>query len=105
MKLVRILLRLALLSLAAAAFAGLTWMYGNSVSPPSPDRGLQEWLQHRPSAPDAWKFLELVPGGAAVAIFAVAGRILFRLRLSPASRGEGQPISLGLLPRRSRQGD
>jgi hypothetical protein len=36
------------------------------------------------------------PIGMLVIFFAVGGRIIFRLRLSPPSRSEGQPILLGL---------
>ncbi|MGA8593424.1 MAG: hypothetical protein WB676_01660 [Bryobacteraceae bacterium] len=96
MKFVRVLLRSAFLSLAAAACAGLTAIYGGSVRRPLPNPGWQAARQHRPSAPEVGKFPEFVGEAVTVAIYAVAGRIVFRLRLSPASRSEGQPILLGL---------
>jgi hypothetical protein len=51
---------------------------------------------HRASAPEVAKFPELVGEGIVLAIFAVGGRVVLRLRLSPASRSEGQPILLDL---------
>ena len=96
MKFVRVISRLAPLSLAAAAFAGLTEIYGGSVPPPLPNPQWRAGRRHRPSAPEVGKFPELVGEGMVLAIYAVAGRIVLRLRLSPASRGEGQPILLGL---------
>jgi hypothetical protein len=106
MKLVRVgvLSRIALLSLAAAAFVGLTVVYyGGSVRDHSPDRHWQAVRRHRPSAPQVSQFLEFVAAALGLALFAAGGRIVFRLRLSPASRSEGQPIMLGLY--RGRQGD
>jgi hypothetical protein len=95
-KLVRVLSRLALLSLAAAAFVGLTGIYGGSVRVPLPSPRWQEGRQHRPSAPEVGQFPEFVAAGVELALFAVAGRMIFRLRLSPVSRSEGQPILLNL---------
>lgn len=96
MKIVRVLSRLAPLLLAAAAFAGLTGIYGGSVRPPLPDPQWRDWRRHRPAAPKVGHFPELIGEVMIVAIYAVAGRIVLRLRLSPASRGEGQRILLGL---------
>jgi hypothetical protein len=96
MKLVRVLSRLALLSLAAAGFVGLTGIYGDSVRPPLPNPRWQAVGQHRPSAPEVDQFPEFVAAGVELALFAVAGRMVFRLRLSPVSRSEGQPILLNL---------
>jgi hypothetical protein len=45
---------------------------------------------------DAGRFPELIGEGVVFAVYAVAGRIVLRLRLSPASRSEGRPILLGL---------
>jgi hypothetical protein len=95
-KLVRVLSRLALLSLAAAAFVGLTGIYGGSVQPHLPNPRGQAVRRHRPSAPQVSRFPEFVGEGMLLAFFAVAGRIGLRLRLSPVSRSEGQPIMLGL---------
>jgi hypothetical protein len=95
-KLVRVLSRLALLSLAAAAFVGLTGIYGGSVQPHLPNPRGQAVRRHRPSAPQVSRFPEFVGEGMLLAFFAVAGRIGLRLRLSPVSRSEGQLIMLGL---------
>jgi hypothetical protein len=95
-KLVRVLSRLALLSLAAAAFVGLTRIYGGSVRLPVPDPNFQAERLHRPSAPQLGRFPEFVGDGMVLALFALAGRIIFRLRLSSVSRSDGQPILLKL---------
>ena len=95
-KLVRLISRIALLSLAAAAFVGLTGIFGGSVRPPLPNPGWQADRRHRPSAPQVWYFTEFVGEGMVLVVFAVGGRIVLRLRLSPASRSEGQPILLRL---------
>jgi hypothetical protein len=96
MRFIRVLSRLALLSLVAAAFAGMTGIYGGSVRSPSPDAQWRVGRDHRPSAPEVRLFPEFVGEGMIVAVFAAGGRIVFRLRLSPPSRSEGQPILLGL---------
>jgi hypothetical protein len=98
MKLVRILSRLALLSLAAAAFVALTKIYGDSSHPPLPYARFQAAHRHPPSAPNAAKFPEFIRYSLAFAIFAVGGRVAFRLRLNPPSPSEDQPILLGLHP-------
>ena len=96
MKLVRVLPRLALLSLAASAFVGLTGIYGGLVRAPLPNPSWQAERRHRPSAPHVTLFPEFVGEGMVLALYAFGGRIVFRLRLSPVSRSEGQPISLDL---------
>lgn len=96
MKFVRGLLRLALLSLAAASFAGLTRIYGDSARPSLPDPAWRAGRNHRPSAPEIGQFPELIGEGVLLIFYAVAGRIVLRLRLSPPSRSEGQPILLSL---------
>ena len=96
MTFIRLLSRVGLLGLAAAVFAGSTGIYGGSVRLPSPDPGWRALRQHRPSAPEFGQFPELIGEGMVLAVYAVAGRIVFRLRLSPASRREGQLIFLGL---------
>jgi len=95
-KFVRVLARLAFLSLAAAVFVGLTGLYGSSVRPPLPNLSWQAERRHRPSAPQVSKFPEFVGEGMLVALFAVAGRIVLRLRLCPVSRSAGRPILLNL---------
>ena len=96
MKLLRVLSRLTLLLLAAAAFAGLTRIYGVSVRPPVPDPNFQVVRLHRSSAPQLSKFPGFVSAGMVLALFALAGRIIFRLRLSSVSRRDEQPILLNL---------
>jgi hypothetical protein len=96
MKAVRVLSRLALLSLAAAAFVGLTDIYGRSVRLPLRDPHDREVRGHRPSAPEASQFPEFLAEVITLAIYAVAGRVVFRLRLSPVSLSNRQPIVLNL---------
>jgi hypothetical protein len=105
MRLFRLLSRLILLSLAAAAFAGLTEFYGSSVPPSLPYLRYREMHGHRPASPRGSQFLEFVRAGVEFAVFAVGGRIALRLRLSPTSRSEGQPILLGLNPARQDRQD
>jgi hypothetical protein len=95
-KLVRVLLRLALLSLTAGAFVGLTGMYGGSVRPPVPNPEWKAAREHRPSAPHIRQFPEFVAAGILLVFFAVGGRVGLRLRLSPVSRSKGRPILLDL---------
>ena len=90
MKLVRVLSRIARISLAAAAFIGLTGIYGGTRRLGLPSVSWQEERAHRPSAPQVRYFPDVIGDGIVLAIFAFAGRILFRLRLSPVSRNEGQ---------------
>ena len=94
MKLVRALSRIALLSLAAAAFVGLTAVYKDAVPPPVPNPYWQAARRHRALAPQVDKFPEFVAEGMVVAVYAVAGRLLLRLRLSRVPRTQGQPIGL-----------
>ena len=96
MKIVRVLARTAVIALVAAAFVALTQAYGRSIQVPLPDPGWRGERAHRPSVPELEKFPELVGEGLVVAIYAVAGRVVLRLRLSPAPRNEGQPILLRL---------
>jgi len=95
-KLVRLLSRVALLLLAAAAFVELTEVYGGSVRTPLPNPGWQAERRHRPSAPRVSQFMEFGGAGMELALVALGGRLVLRLRLSPASRTEGQPILLRL---------
>ena len=96
MKLVRVLARLAVLSLAAAAFVGLTGIYGSSARPPLPPPEYQEARRHPASAPHVWEFPDFVGVGVGLAIFAVGGRLVFRLRLNPVSSSEERVILLDL---------
>jgi hypothetical protein len=95
-KLVRVLSRIILLSLAAAAFVGLTGLYGGSVRVPLPDPIEQAERQHRRSEPEISQFPEFIGYFLFVVLWAGIGRIGLRLRLSPLPRSEGQPISLNL---------
>ena len=67
MRFIRVLSRLALLSLIAAAFAGLTGIYGGSVQSPLPDPQWRAGRDHRPSAPEVRLFPEFVGEGIIVA--------------------------------------
>jgi len=96
MKLVRLLLRIALLSLVAGAFVGLTQIYGGSTQPPLPGPRSQAEREHRASGPEVTEFPEFVAGVVEVALFALMGRIIFRMRLSSVPRGEEQLILLDL---------
>jgi hypothetical protein len=99
MKLVRVLSRLALLSLAAALFVVLTKIYGDSAPPPLPYPGFEKFQKkhrHPPPAPNAAEFTEFIRYGIAFAIFAVGGRLAFRLRLNPVPPSDGRPILLSL---------
>ena len=95
-KIMRVAARTAFVSLVAGVFVVLTQAYGHSVRVPLPDARWRAGRAHRPSAPELGKFPELVGEGMIVAVYAVAGRIVLRVRLSTASRSEGQPILLGL---------
>jgi hypothetical protein len=96
MKFIRVLSRVALLSLPAGIFTALTGIYVGSVRPPLPDPQWEAGRLHRPPAPEFSNFPELLGEGTVLAIYAVAGRIVLRLRLAPPPRSEGKPILLGL---------
>lgn len=96
MKFVRLLSRLALLSLAAAAFAALTESYGNSLHRPLPNPQWWTVRLQRPSAPQLRRFPEFVGEAVEFIVVAVVGRTVLRLRLSPPPRREEQPILLDL---------
>jgi hypothetical protein len=97
-KLGRVLSRVALLSLAASAFVGLTEIYASSVRLPLPNPRWQAGRQHRPSAPEVTEVPEFVGTGVLLAGWAVAGRrgLRLRLRLSPVSRSEELLVLLDL---------
>jgi hypothetical protein len=95
-KFIRAISRIVILLLVAAAFVGLTRIYGDSVHPRLPGpRGRAERL-HRPAAPQVGRLPEFLGASVLLAYFAVVGRVFLRLRLSPAPRNEGPPISLNL---------
>ena len=93
MKSIRLLSRLALLSLAAAAFTLLTSVYSRFVRTPSP---LPQWKLNRRLAPQISRFPEVLGEGILIAICTVAGRLVFRLRLSPPPPRDKPPVSLRL---------
>jgi hypothetical protein len=96
MKFTRILARIALVSLAAAVLAMLTASYGNSV--PAPPRDLLGEIarEHRPASPDFTDSITILGQCVVLALYALIGRIVFRLRLSSPSRNEGklEPLEL-----------
>ena len=96
MKLLRLLSRIVLLSLAAAAFVGLTKAYGSSVQLPVPSPRAQAERLHRLSAPEVGQLPEFLGQAVLLAFFAVVGRVFFRLRLSLVLCSEGPPILLDL---------
>ena len=93
---IRALSRTALLSLAAAVFVGLTAIYGDVAPPQLPNADWQAFRRHRAPAPHVGELPEFVAEGMVVTIYAVAGRLLFRLRLSRAPYTHGKPIGLNL---------
>lgn len=96
MRFLQILSRLALVSLAAGIFAILMSIYaasGQSLLPNSHDRTAR---QDRASWPDVSESPTLIGEVAVLVLFAMIGRIVFRLRLSPAPRNEGQLLRLKL---------
>ena len=100
MKSTRVLSQIALLSLAAAGFVKLTAIFSDSVRPPLPNPLWQAERRHRPSPPQVRYVSEFFGEGMLLAIYGVAGRLVFRLRLSPVSRAKEQPILLDLHRRR-----
>ena len=96
MKLARVLARLALLSLAAALFIGLTEIYADSIRPRFVGPDTRAARRRRPSEPQLGQVLSFVGEGILVAVFTVALRIVLRLRLSPVLRSEEQVILLDL---------
>ena len=102
MKVLGVMSRVGLLLLTAAALAGLTAIYGRFVQVSLPNPASQAVRRHRPSAPHLREFPEFAGEGMLLAYFAAIGRIVFRLRLSPPSRSEGQLVFLDLQPRAPR---
>ena len=96
MNVVRVLSRLALLSLAAAAIAGLTWFCGGFVRVTPPGARYQEYHRYPPRAPRGSEYPGLIRAVLEVALFAVGGRLALRMRLAPVPSSERQPILLDL---------
>jgi hypothetical protein len=99
MKLFRVMGRIALLFLAAAVFIGLTQIYAGSVKPP-PFANIygQARRNNRPSAPQIGRLPSFFGEILLVALIAVAGRVVFRLRLTSASPNEDELTLLNLSP-------
>jgi hypothetical protein len=93
MKIIRTLSRLVFLSLVAAIFTLLTSVYGRFVRTPSPT---PRWKLHRSLAPRISQLPEFLGEGVVIALCTVAGRVVFRLRLSSSSPSKARPISLSL---------
>ena len=83
MKVGPMLSRLVLLSLAATIFALLTSAYGKYVASPLPE---QHWQLHRSLTPKISELPEFLGEAILIGVCAVAGRVVFRLGLSPPSR-------------------
>jgi hypothetical protein len=97
-KLIRVLLsRLALLLIVAAAFIGWRTTYVSLVLHfMLANAHWRVALQDsRPSAPDVAYFPDFVYRAGLLALFCIAGRLVFRLRLTSVPRGEG-PVLLDL---------
>jgi len=92
----RVLLRLALVSLAAGVFIGLTEIWAGFMQPPVVSSRLQAARLHRPSGPQVSQFPEFIGEGMGLALLVAVGRIVFRLRLSGVSRREERLTSLNL---------
>jgi hypothetical protein len=79
-------------------------MYGASVRLPLPDPQWQAGRRHRASWPQSNRLPsgigEFVAEGIALTLYAALGRIVLRMRLSPASPNEGKLISLNLPTRK-----
>ena len=93
---IRALSRMALLSLAAAAFVGLTAIYGDVAPPQLPNPDWQAFRRHRAPVPHVDEFPECVAEGMVVAIYAAVGRLLLRLRLSRVPYTQGTLIGLNV---------
>ena len=96
MKPARLLARLVLLLVAAAVFIGLTQFYAGSLRADSVNAYRRALRRHRPSEPQLSRFPSFLGAGMLFALIAVAGRLVFRLRLSPASENEDRVILLDL---------
>ena len=83
MKVAGILLRLVLLSLVAAIFTLLTSAYGKYIASPLPG---QHWQLHRSLTPKISELPEFIGEAMLIALCALIGRVMFRLRLSHRSR-------------------
>lgn len=86
----RTLTRLLLLSLAAALCVLLTARLGAKVPAPSP---APRYRMHRSLAPRITELPEFLGEALLLAACTTAGRLIFRLRLSPTPRKQ-QPLNL-----------
>jgi hypothetical protein len=94
MRLMRVFLRLGGLSLAAGVVIILTWIYGGMRQSPSTDLQERTVRQNRPPWPDAVESLTILADGVELILYAVIGRTVLRLRLSPSSRSERELIRI-----------
>lgn len=88
-KVLRTVSRLILLSLAAALFTLLTSIYARSVRTPTPT---PRWSLHRTLAPRITQIPEFFGEALLIAACTMAGRFVFRLRLSSHPPRQGQRI-------------
>ena len=96
MKLLRVLARITVLSLAACVFIGLTEIYAGWLRPPFERPRVQAARRHRPSEPQISRLHSFIFEGMLLALMTAAGRIVFRLRLSAGVRKEEEAIVLHL---------
>lgn len=93
LKAFRVLWRLTLLSLAIAVFTLLTSTYARTLRTPMP---IPRWRPHRSLTPKMTQIPEFLGEGVLIAACTVAGRIIFRLRLSSPAPGKEQRLQLSL---------
>ena len=86
----RVLGRIAIIAAAAAVFAGLTFIYARSVTPPTSqrseqgdrrERGKGGEPRQRPATPQLAEFPAFIGECGLFAVITVAGRKVLRLRL------------------------
>lgn len=92
----RLLLRIVVISLAAAVFIGLIGIYAGSLKPDLKNPYRQVSPQNRASAPQLSRWPGFIGGCILLVLCAVAGRTVFRLRLSGPSGSEDRMIFLNL---------
>jgi hypothetical protein len=86
----QIVARLAIIAVVAAVFIGLTAVYASTIRPPANRRGeyrefrdLREFRdrRRRPAGPKLSALPNFLVEGSVVAMIAIAGRMVLRLRL------------------------
>ncbi len=101
---VQVLLRMLLLTLAAAACVELTAVYVGSMRAVRPNPRREAMLRVRAPGPDIGRIPEFIGEGILFALVTVAGRVVFRLRLSAPPGNEGKMLSLELERRAAETG-